>query len=105
MKGLNPGDSHFISRSSMISRVNIFLNRTGVTDISTTCALVIFSVKVSVTVNNLTTVLFRIMFTQTINSTYLCNELLMFSTSLCFISVIKQFYTFLPTIFAYNTLL
>ena len=50
----------------MISRVNIVLNRTVVTDVSTTCALVIFRVKVSVTVNNLTTVLFRIVFTQTI---------------------------------------
>ena len=50
----------------MIIRVNIVLNRTVVTDVSTTCTLVIFRVKVSVTVNNLTTVLFRIMFTQTI---------------------------------------
>ena len=89
----------------MIIGVNIVLNRTVVTDVSTTCALVIFRVKVSVTVNNLTTVLFRVIFTQTINSTYLRNELLMFFTSLCFISVIKQFYTFLRTIFAYNTLL
>ena len=89
----------------MISRVNIVLNRTVVTHVSTTCVLVIFRVKVSVTVNNLTTVLFRVIFTQTINSTYLCNELLMFLTSLCFISVSKQFYTFLRTIFAYNTLL
>lgn len=66
VNGLNPGVSHFISRSSMIIRVNIVLNRTVVTDVSTTCALVIFRVRVSVTVNNLTTVLFRIMFTQTI---------------------------------------
>ena len=50
----------------MIIRVNIVLNRTVVTHVSTTCALVIFRVKVSVTVNNLTTLLFRIMFTQTI---------------------------------------
>ena len=66
MKGLNPEVSHFISRLSMISLVNIVLNRTVVTDVLTTCALVIFRVKVSVTVNNLTTVLFRIVFTQTI---------------------------------------
>ena len=63
---MNPEVSHFISGSSMIIRVNIVLNRTVVTDVSTTCALVIFRVKVSVTVNNLTTVLFRIVFTQTI---------------------------------------
>ena len=63
---MNPEVSHFISRLSMISWVNIVLNRTVVTHVSTTCALVIFRVKVSVTVNNLTTVLFRIMFTQTI---------------------------------------
>ena len=50
----------------MIIRVNIVLKRTVVTHVSTTCALVIFRVKVSVTVNNLTTVLFRIVFTQTI---------------------------------------
>ena len=89
----------------MISGVNIVLKRTVVTHVLTTCALVIFRVKVSVTVNNLTRVLFRVIFTQTINSTYLCNELQMFLTSLCFISVIKQFYTLLPTIFAFNTLL
>ena len=90
----------------MISWVNIVLHRTVVTDVSTTCALVIFRVKVSVTVNNLTTVLFRIVFTQTIKlNLYLGNELLMFFTSLCFISVSKKFYTFLRTIFAYNTLL
>ena len=52
MKGLNPGVSHFISRSSMIIRVNIVLKRTVLTDVSTTCALVIFRVKVSVIVNN-----------------------------------------------------
>ena len=50
----------------MISQVNIVLNRTVVTDVATTCALVLLRVKVLVTVNNLTTVLFRIMFTQTI---------------------------------------
>ena len=66
VKGLNPEVSHFISRLSMISWLNIVLHRTVVTDVSTTCALVIFRVKVSVTVNNLTTVLFRIVFTQTI---------------------------------------
>ena len=61
----------------MISWVNIVLHRTVVTDVSTTCALVIFRVKVSVTVNNLTTVLFRIVFTQTIKlNLYLGNELL-----------------------------
>ena len=63
---MNPEVSHFISRLSMISWLNIVLHRTVVTDVSTTCALVIFRVKVSVTVNNLTTVLFRIVFTQTI---------------------------------------
>ena len=41
---------HFISRLSMIVRVNLVLNRNillTVTDVSTTCAVVIFRVKVS----------------------------------------------------------
>ena len=38
--------SHFMSRLSMIVRVNVLLNVT-LTDVSTTCAVVIFRVKVS----------------------------------------------------------
>ena len=45
-----PG-GHFISRLSMIVRVNVVLNRTVVVDrvthVSTTCAVFIFRVKVS----------------------------------------------------------
>ena len=42
--------SHFISRLSLIFRVNVVLNRTvllTVNDVSTTCAVVIFRVKVN----------------------------------------------------------
>ena len=40
--------SHFKSRLSLIVRVNVVLNRTvAVTDVSTTCAVVIFGDKVS----------------------------------------------------------
>ena len=41
--------SHFRSRLSLIVRVNVVLNRTVVvdSDVSTTCAVVIFRVKVS----------------------------------------------------------
>ena len=39
--------NHYKSRLSLIVRVNVVLNRTVVVDVSTTCAVVIFRVKVS----------------------------------------------------------
>ena len=44
--GRKPKGNHWKSTLSLIVRVNVVLNRT-VTDVSTTCAVVIFRVKVS----------------------------------------------------------